>query len=435
LGKSAAPKSHIMTKNRKRTVLLRALAGIGLVGLVVGVANAQSSPLDPPGDTVKSQDVPFFIVRTWKVPPACPSRSELAARINRLLRGGNKEPRPGETIEIDGAIRTVGRSYALSLELRTNQTRTTREFSASGCEAITDAAALLVALTIDPQLATINPNAGRNSQGLDAGSGVAVVGGDNDAAGNAVGDAAGNNRPSDATETADSSARADDADSEQGKPDARAPDAQYVQNAEVIDASPPPPSIHPTERPTAVVNATEAQASSAWFADVRIGFDTALLPRTTFLIGGSLGYERGLFRAFVAGLGTPISSTAETTSRLSGSFSLLQGSLNGCLAPNLLRAGYTRIHGGACLGLAAGYVRAEGTGADRTSDDARLLPLGVGTAHLQVRYRTFPLVPAFWISGAVPFTRPNYEIAGTFLHRAPSASLQAGFTLQILWDQ
>jgi hypothetical protein len=416
-----------MTRKRRKIILLRAAAGSGLIGLVVGIANAQSNPVDAPGDTVKPQDVPRFVIRTWKTPPACPSRTELGARINRLLRGGNREPRPGETIELDGVIRTVGRSYALSLELRADQTRTTREFSASGCEAVTDAAALLVALTIDPQLATVDPNSGRSSQSLDAGNGVAVDGGGNKAAGN--------NRPNNATETADASAKAVGSDSEQRNRAAAAQDTQYAQDAQVIDASPAPPSMVPTEKPTTVVDATEAQASSAWFADVRIGFDTALLPRTAFLMGGSLGYERGLFRVFISGLGTPISATAETTSRLSGSFSLIQGSLNGCLAPNLLRAAYTRIQGGACLGVAAGYLRAEGTGADRTSNDARLLPLGIGTAHLQVRYRTFPVVPALWLSGVVPFTRPNYDIAGTFLHRAPSASLQAGFALQVLWDQ
>lgn len=95
----------------------------------------------------------------WSGPTGCPSSADLLARIERLLgasvsealkvplaaRGRVEEPHPG--------------AFALSLETFQNEQRFIRRLEAPSCSELGDAAALVLALAIDPELRTRMPDA------------------------------------------------------------------------------------------------------------------------------------------------------------------------------------------------------------------------------------------------------------------------------------
>jgi hypothetical protein len=92
----------------------------------------------------------------WEAPPTCPSQDALSSEIQRLLGGTI----PGGGAPITAHARAVAneRGFELTLETAVEGARGERTLSAERCEELAAAAALIVALMIDPDaVARVDP--------------------------------------------------------------------------------------------------------------------------------------------------------------------------------------------------------------------------------------------------------------------------------------
>jgi hypothetical protein len=86
----------------------------------------------------------------WEAPPECPDRAQLLAAIDATLGEVTEGERP--PLRVRGLVRaepTTG--FVLRLELDDGHAGT-RELRGASCKELTDAAALVIAMTIDPRL-------------------------------------------------------------------------------------------------------------------------------------------------------------------------------------------------------------------------------------------------------------------------------------------
>ncbi|MGE0790785.1 MAG: hypothetical protein AB7S26_34240 [Sandaracinaceae bacterium] len=89
----------------------------------------------------------------WTAPPECPTRERVLDEIARLLGG---EIPDGDPLIVEGAARADPAGFALTLRTRAQgedgaALDGTRELDGASCDELSDAAALVVALMIDPQ--------------------------------------------------------------------------------------------------------------------------------------------------------------------------------------------------------------------------------------------------------------------------------------------
>ena len=103
------------------------------------------------------------MVRVWEVPAqeACGTAASLDAEVMRLL-GGDPERRRDQ-VRLSGWIEATGGSFALTLALAQADGTPlgSRVLSAGDCASLAEAAALLVALTIDPGAVAQNAEEGQ----------------------------------------------------------------------------------------------------------------------------------------------------------------------------------------------------------------------------------------------------------------------------------
>ena len=90
---------------------------------------------------------------SWTAPPQCPTREQLIAQTEALL--ARPLAQPGDpALELVGRIDVEGEGFVLRLDFRRPVARV-RELRGSDCAELRDAAALVLAMTIDP-LASLN---------------------------------------------------------------------------------------------------------------------------------------------------------------------------------------------------------------------------------------------------------------------------------------
>jgi hypothetical protein len=85
---------------------------------------------------------------SWSAPSGCPSRDAVVGEIRRLLGGSIENPR-GISARAEIEARSGG-DYQLHIALRSDQGERMREVEAPTCAELADAAALIIALAIDP---------------------------------------------------------------------------------------------------------------------------------------------------------------------------------------------------------------------------------------------------------------------------------------------
>jgi hypothetical protein len=89
---------------------------------------------------------------TWQAPPSCPVATEVAAAVARLLSEGATSSK--RALLVHGSVTSTSRGAGLLLEMRAGEQRSRRELSANTCAELGDAAALVIALAINPELAS-----------------------------------------------------------------------------------------------------------------------------------------------------------------------------------------------------------------------------------------------------------------------------------------
>lgn len=92
---------------------------------------------------------PAGLELSWDAPPHCPDRATLLAAIDATLGEVEGERRP---LRVHGRVHADPRAgFVVRLELDDGRA-STRELRGTSCEELTDAAALVIAMTIDPRL-------------------------------------------------------------------------------------------------------------------------------------------------------------------------------------------------------------------------------------------------------------------------------------------
>jgi hypothetical protein len=88
---------------------------------------------------------------TWRAPKDCPQEPEVRARIEGYLGGSN---RSREQVIAEASIGgTSEHRYQLRLRITTSKGQAERSLSAESCAAVAQAAALLIAMAVDPNIA------------------------------------------------------------------------------------------------------------------------------------------------------------------------------------------------------------------------------------------------------------------------------------------
>lgn len=99
---------------------------------------------------VASAQAPSPIHLVWTAPEECPHGAAVEAEITRLL-GGPPRSEGGRALAVEATVTARGASYSLDLVTRDERGASgRRSLSATSCEALANAAALVVALGWDP---------------------------------------------------------------------------------------------------------------------------------------------------------------------------------------------------------------------------------------------------------------------------------------------
>jgi hypothetical protein len=94
---------------------------------------------------------------SWSAPAGCPPRDAVIGEVRRLLGGAIDNPKG---VSARAEIRARGASdYQLYIALRSDQGERTRDMQAPTCAELADAAALIIALSIDPSAGAATPEA------------------------------------------------------------------------------------------------------------------------------------------------------------------------------------------------------------------------------------------------------------------------------------
>lgn len=119
-------------------MLWRVMLVVGVVGFLWPLqASAQSGG-------------PELFRLSWSVPDGCPSDSEVRQELQRLL--GASTASPGGRVDATARVNAVNGGFELEIALGQDDQLRTRRLSAPRCAELGHAAALIVALAIDPSL-------------------------------------------------------------------------------------------------------------------------------------------------------------------------------------------------------------------------------------------------------------------------------------------
>jgi hypothetical protein len=86
---------------------------------------------------------------SWQAPPDCPGRDDVRHEIDELIAESSSAPRPAPILAQASVVRE-GDGFALALSLRDIDASSSRHIGAPTCEELGHAAALVIAMAIDP---------------------------------------------------------------------------------------------------------------------------------------------------------------------------------------------------------------------------------------------------------------------------------------------
>jgi hypothetical protein len=127
------------------SALVRAQRALG-VGFAQAIFSAVAAAAPP-------EPAPFSLTVT--APPECPSTEALRAEVLRLARVGTDSPRRLDAIVV--VTQTADGHFALELRTDLEGVSGERSFEGSSCQAVSDAAALTLALMLNPEVGREEP--------------------------------------------------------------------------------------------------------------------------------------------------------------------------------------------------------------------------------------------------------------------------------------
>ncbi|WP_437957710.1 hypothetical protein WME76_41445 [Sorangium sp. So ce119] len=321
----------------------------------------------------------------WTAPADCPAAAAVEAEITRLL-GDQSSPSNG-TVRAAGTITPVGTGFVLYIELSREGWTSARTVRGATCRALADAGALIVAMAIDPEVAT---RSGTEATGDRSSAGA---------------------RPA---------------------PPAPEPPPAAARTAEPTPRSDPPEPVPPT---TEQEPPTEGAAERGPVFRVGLG------------VMGDLGTMQGVSSAIEAWAGVLVGparleagasfwpgNTAESAARpqSGGTIDLVAGSLTACaLLPPLARAARPHFEVGVpCAGLELGRMHAEGYGVSDPDEGFALwaaLRGGAAAAWVIAPWMRLRLR----LEAVVPLKRPRFVLEGVGDVHEPSVAARAALGLEL----
>lgn len=239
----------------------------------------------------------------WTAPPSCPGRDDVLARVDELLESS---PKPHRRVAARGIVTESASKphYRLDLVVVGNEDNR-RSLNGDDCSHLVDAAALILALDIDPEALTRREN---------------------------------EPAPNDAGASTDA-----------------------AQSDASTDAAPRSPPVAPT--PT--TSPAHERTRLGMAAGARVVLDVGSLPRTTGGVGGALAFSHGHFALELAGTAYERRFTVDgpRDGRAGAWVGLVAGSAHGCYRRTALEVDW-RV----CLGGELGRESTTGVNLLRTND-------------------------------------------------------------------
>jgi len=107
--------------------------------------------LEGPAEASPSVQRPRRLQLQWRAPPACPGPEEVWARVRQRVPDVDEPLAPGQVpLDLRASLEPVPGGFELELRLTQGPDFHARELSALDCSLLTDAAALVIAVALDP---------------------------------------------------------------------------------------------------------------------------------------------------------------------------------------------------------------------------------------------------------------------------------------------
>ncbi|MCH9687566.1 MAG: hypothetical protein K0V04_39395 [Deltaproteobacteria bacterium] len=146
------------TSGRSKSVAAWMVAGALLVPGVVAAEPTVPTPPPPPA----------MLEFDWQVPTGCPDAEQLRARVEEMMSG---PPVDGDTLSVTGTIELREPGFGLILRTEFGGRVELRELVAPSCDELGEAAAILLAIALEPELAASVSAAPPSVQPMPDGSG------------------------------------------------------------------------------------------------------------------------------------------------------------------------------------------------------------------------------------------------------------------------
>jgi hypothetical protein len=296
---------------------------------------------------------PAPLVLDWQGPDDCQEAPRVTTEVQRLLGGESSASK----LAARASVERTGRRWHLLLRMERAGHATVRELDAESCGAAADAAALILALTIDPSRAL-------GDEGV--------------------------------------------ADGGREPPTRPPPESGGGEGDAGVLVLPEGGTLSPS--------ADSGGGGLGGFLIAVAATDTGTLPRTAFGVGGGLGFALAPFRVEATLAYWPaVSAEVATTPSRGGSFSMLVTELHGCALAEVSFLSF-----GGCGGLGFTSMKAEAFGVTTPISAGATWSSFVADALVVGRLsRLFSLRVNAGLT--VPFARPTFEIAGLGLVHQPAA--------------
>lgn len=303
----------------------------------------------------------------WQAPAGCPDQALVRGRVAGMLGSGAFA---AADLTATGRVSAAGEGWRLELSLVRAGGREERTLVDSDCAALADAAALMIAVTIDPLAGAVVPQ-----------ERAAVV------------------------------------------PEVVVPEA--VVPAERLSVAVPKDRVEPEEEP-ARVEVLPRRRLGVWLrAGGGVGF-TRILPAVHGALELGLGLEgRGWRVELNGGFAPPVRGTASSQPAIGGSFRLGFAELRGCGVPMLRRA---PVAFPLCVGLQLGAMYGRGEGSGLLLRQVARSPWVATRIGGALRWRPRDSWIGLWLAldAIVAITRPSFETGGKVLvHEAARLGGQA----------
>jgi hypothetical protein len=333
---------------------LQAFWGLRSCATILGVS------LAPWGALAQQPKPPVHV--SWQAPPECPSSSELVQMVEGFLGQPLDATRP-QSLELSAVVRTLADgAHSAALTLATATGASERTLQHDDCRKLTEATALVMALTIDPSLV--------------------------EAAAQARESAAPSTPP---VETPPASEEAD--------PPSTAPP--------VVDA-PSPASMAAKPNDSAPARSRGSQEASApqFWAGLNGVTGAGTVPGFALAAGGQLAVDWPRLRIAVAPrYWLPREAPVRNVPAAAVSIQLTSVGLRGC--PLARVGGFTLAP---CAGFDLGDMRGEGAGEAVAPTGTRHALWSAAAVGLEVAYAQSTVRPVVGVEGAYTLERPRFGV-------------------------